>query len=79
MSWKSTPKYDFTPIERASKIIRKFKTIIVEETITSEEIFNYTSKGCAITFQEGIIKKLKNHGIDSDYDNEVLKEIKKYQ
>jgi len=75
MSWNNAPEYGLTPKQRSNFIFRMFKTVIVEEIIASDEIFDYTSTGCSIKFQEQIIKKLESHGITSEYENEVLTEL----
>ena len=69
MSWKNAPDYNLSPKERANTMINKIKPILgtYKNKAKSLEL--------AQIFQLGIIKKLENHGLASDYENEVLKEI----
>lgn len=67
--WYNAPRYDLEPKQRAKIIYNKFTWCFYD---SKKRI-----KNSAIISQKLIIKKLENHGIISEYENEVLTEIEK--
>ena len=65
-----------TPKEKAEFLIKMFITVIVEEIICSEKIVIYTAVQCAIKSQEVLIVNLSDRSIVSEYEMEVLNQLK---
>lgn len=58
-----------TPKQKAKQLREGIKFPLFRNCLTME-------KGIAIKIQEGLIEKLSEYGIHSDYENEVLTELK---
>ena len=75
MSWNQTPKQDLTPKERAREIKEKIFDETRQYNVGFQRII--LAYKCAIIHQESRISVLNDHGIKSEYEEQVLTEIKK--
>ncbi len=73
MAINTREKITATPVARAKQIKKKFE--FLEDN--GDLIHKKDLKKCSLKFQKGIIKILKDYGIHSEYENQVLIELKK--
>jgi hypothetical protein len=67
----SALKPPVTTKEKAQQIKKKFEFIEDGTELSRKDV-----EVCAIKYQKGIIKVLKDHDINSEYQNEVLNILK---